>query len=93
MFTVSLDPLLAKSAILLTSHPTAAAVGAGQDDANTLSALLIFMIVVMVVMFQLFRRAIGPVLEVVKAVVAGLGALLLAGAVVVMLVAALVMSA
>ena len=93
MFTVSLDPMLAKSAVLLTDHPSTIAAGGAQDGTSTLSALIIFMIVVMAVMLRLFSRAIGPVMDVVKAVVAGIGALLLAGAVVVMLVAALVMSA
>jgi hypothetical protein len=93
MFTVSLDPLLAKSAFLLTDHTVTIATDATRDGSGTISALIVFMIVVMAVMLRLFRRAIGPVMDIVKAVAAGMAALLLAGAVVVMLVAALVMTA
>ena len=50
------------------------------------------MILVMVVMTRLFGGMLAPFKEIVKAAFAALGALLLAGALVVMLVAALVMS-
>jgi hypothetical protein len=89
--TLTLGSLLAKSAF----HPTDASlvVAAGQDDpAGVLSALIVCMLVVMAVIVRLFGGMLAPFKEVVKAAFAALGALLLTGVLVVMLVAALVMS-
>ena len=89
--TLTLASLSAKSSF----HPTDAFLLAatGQDDSSgALSALIVCMILVMVVMTRLFGGMLAPFKEIVKAAFAALGALLLAGALVVMLVAALVMS-
>jgi hypothetical protein len=67
---------------------------AGQDDpSGALSALIVCMLLVMVVIARLFGGMLAPFKEVVKAAFAALGALLLTGVLVVMLVTALVMSA
>jgi hypothetical protein len=90
--TLTLASLSAKSSF----HPTGSSLlaAAGQDDGSgALSALIVCMILVMVVITRLFGGIFAPFKEVVKAAFAALGALLLAGALVVMLVAALVMSA
>ncbi|MET8146923.1 hypothetical protein ACIBSW_03885 [Actinoplanes sp. NPDC049668] len=78
MTTLTLDSLLSNSAA---------------DQDGTLSALIVLMILVLAVLVRLFGGMIAPFKEVVKAAFAALGALLLTGALVVMLVAALVMSA
>ncbi|MEU7902717.1 hypothetical protein [Actinoplanes sp. NPDC049118] len=78
MTTLTLDSLLSNSAA---------------DQDGTLSALIVCMILVMAVLVRLFGGMIAPFKDVIKAAVAALGALLLTGALVVMLVAALVMSA
>ena len=90
--TLTLSLSLAKSAF----HPTGASLvaAAGREEPpGALSALIICMILVMVVIVRLFGGMMAPFKEVVKAAFAALGALLLTGVLVVMLVTALVMSA
>jgi hypothetical protein len=84
--TLTLGTTLSKSADYLTTAPA-------DDGSGTLSALLVCMILVMVVIAKLFGGMVAPFKEVIKAVFAALGALVLTGALVVMLVAALVMTA
>ncbi|AGZ46080.1 hypothetical protein [Actinoplanes friuliensis] len=72
---------------------TALSKSATEDGSGALSALIICMILVMVVIAKLFGGMIAPFKEVIKAAVAALGALLLTGVLVVMLVTALVMTA
>jgi hypothetical protein len=90
--TLTLGTLSAKSAF----HPTVAtlASAAGQDDrSGALSALIVCMLLVMVVIVRLFGGMLAPFKQVIKAAFAALGALLLTGVLVAMLVTALVMSA
>jgi hypothetical protein len=90
--TLTLGSLLAKSSF----HPTDVSLvaAAGQDDpSGVLSALIVCMLLVMALILRLFGGMLAPFKEVVKAAFAALGALLLTGVLLAMLVAALVMSA
>jgi hypothetical protein len=78
MTTLTLDSVLSNSA-------------AHQND--KLSALIVCMILVGLVLVRMFGGMMAPFKEIVKASLAALGAVLLTGALVVMLVTALMMSA
>jgi hypothetical protein len=62
------------------------------DGPNLLSSLIVCMILVMIVMAKLFGGIIAPFREVIRAAFAVVGALLLAGLLILMLVTALMMS-
>jgi hypothetical protein len=78
MTTLTLDSVL--------SNPAA-----HQND--KLSALIVCMILIGIVLVRMFGGMMAPFKEIIKAALAALGALLLTGALVVMLITALMMSA
>jgi len=78
MTTLTLDSVLSNSA-------------AHQND--KLSALIVCMILIGIVLVRMFGGMMAPFKEIIKATLAALGALLLTGALVAMLIAALMMSA
>jgi hypothetical protein len=90
MSTLTLGAALSKSSIPLIDHPAASPAG---HPPGASTGLIILAVIVMIIVLRLSGSVLTPFKEIVRASLAALGAVLLTGVVIIVLIAALVLSA